>query len=433
MKELIIKRTGKLRGTVDAPPSKSYTHRAIIIGSMGGFARILNPLKSDDTENTVKAWKSLGAKIQVSKNWKEITVRGFRGKPRPKSRLINVGESGTLLRLILPVACLAKGTFIINGKGTLRNRPSRSAVSALKQMGADISAGKGCRVPFRIRATGTLNGGNVNIDPRETSQTVSALLITAPVLSKETRIITGKDLVSKPYVDITVDALKWAGIKIRETKDGYAIKPGQKFRPKSPFRVPGDYSSAAFLLAAACLVRSDVTVRNLYNDRQGDRKIVEILGKMGARTKRKGSALSIKGPFKLKGISVDCKATPDLVPVLTVLGCFAEGKMNITNVKHLALKESNRLFSVAGQLNKLGACVRVDAEKGSVEVKRPLPEKIGSYVVPAVQTDHRVAMALSLVGLRAEKIVIRGSESISKSYPGFVRDMRALSARIIER
>jgi len=435
-KRLIIEKTEILKGVITAPPSKSYTHRAIIIGSMASRARILNPLKSDDTWHTVRAWRILGAKIKIKKDtegkWKEIEIQGFNGRPEPEKKKINVGESGTLLRFILPVVCLAEGTFIIDGKGTLKRRPNRSSVSALRQMGVDISAARGFRVPIKIKATGKLKGGVIYVDPKETSQVVSALLITAPLLSEETKIITGRDLVSKPYVDITIDVLKWAGIKIEETGKGYIVKPGQKFKPEGPFVVPGDYSSSAFLLAAACLVKSDLTIKNLKEDKQGDRRIVEILEKMGAHIERRNNALRVRGPFGLKGISADCKDTPDLVPVLTVLGCFAKGRMRITNVRHLAYKESNRLFSIADQLNKMGACIKVDKESGSVTVEKPLPEKIGTYVFPRVQNDHRVAMALSLIGLRAEKIIIKGSNCISKSYPCFVRDLRTLGARIKE-
>ncbi len=203
----------------------------------------------------------------------------------------------------------------------------------------------------------------------------------------------------------------------------FYVQGNQKFRPKKKFIVHGDYSSAAFLMAAACLVKSNVTIKDLVEDKQGDRRIIDILNKMGARINRVKDSIKIKGPFELKGMDIDCCDTPDLVPILAVIGCFAKGKTRIYNISHLMYKESDRINAPARELAKLGANIHISNNELIVHHSTLKRADVSSC------RDHRIAMALAVAGLRIGNLEIEGSECIAKSYPDFISDMRSIGAR----
>ncbi len=421
---LRVEKTDKLEGTIKAPPSKSYTHRAIIIGSMNGQARIVNPLFCDDTLATIKIGQKLGARISKHKHYLDIS--GFGGKPSLPDPILNVGESGTLLRLLLPLLTLAKGAYSVRGKGTLCARPNKPMVEALHSWGINIKGrDEDHKLPLKIVGPGRIPGGISEVSGKMSSQTVSSLLMVAPWAGKDTTIIIRDKLVSRPYVDITIDVLRWAGIQVeRQGWKRFRVERGQVFKPEGDFVVPGDYSAAAFLMAAACLISSDLTITDLVKDKQGDRKILTILRQMGANIKDDGKTVRIKGPGKLKGMEIDCSDTPDLVPILAVLGCFAAGRTRLFNLAHLVYKESNRITATAGELRKLGADIACTDQELLI---RPSPLHPASV---SARNDHRIAMALTVAGLRTGKLTIKDAHCISKSYPDFISDMRARGASL---
>lgn len=420
---IVIKKSSKLIGDIKAPPSKSYTIRTVMIGSMNGKVKITNPLYSDDALATIDACRELGAIIKKKNNY--LKIKGVYGIPCPKGGRINVGESGTLLRFILPILTLAKGTFRVCGQGTLLGRSNKTIVDVLRSWGIDIiGEGKEHKLPIRIKGKGGIEGGKTYVSGQSGSQTISSLLIVAPFAKKDTTIIIKDKLVSRPYVDITIDVLKQTGIKVeREGYKKFYVKCGQKFKTQKEYKVHGDYSSSANLLAMACLLPSDIMVTDLTDDKQGDKKMIDILRKMGARIKRLKNALRVKGPFELKGIDIDCGDTPDLVPILTVLGCFAKGEMRIRNISHLAHKETNRVTAPAGELMKLGA--NISTTRNGLTIKHSC---LKSGHVSSCN-DHRIAMALTVAGLKIGDVRIAGVDSISKSYPNFLRDIKSIGAK----
>lgn len=427
-KELVLRvgPTGRLVGTVRAPASKSYTHRAIMISALDGTTRITNPLYCEDTLNTIALWKKLGARIR--KDARGMVVHGCGGVPvLSHGRTVNVGESGTLLRFILSILALAEGQVVVNGRGSLLKRTNRQVVEVLKKWGIDIG-GRGIehRLPIRIRANGVLSGGEAIVDGSVTSQVVSSLLIAAPFARQDTTLALTGPLVSRPYVDITIDVLKWAGIRVeREGDRVFKVRKGQVLKPRKNFAVHGDWSAAAFLLAAAVLTESDVTVTDLARDCQGDRRIVTVLRAMGAKITESGRTVSVKGPASLHGVDIDGGDIPDLVPILTVLGCFAAGTTRIRNVAHLVHKESDRLTVPAIELGKLGAKISVGSD--GLVIKHSILH--GGFV--SARNDHRIAMSLAVAGLGAGQVVtIAGAACIAKSYPGFVADMKRLHANV---
>jgi len=416
--KLLIKRTKRLEGKIRAPPSKSYTHRAVIVASMNGNSQISNVSNCDDARMTIRACEMLGATMRDGDT---LNIDGFRGRPKAPSDEINLGESGASLRFALPLVCLTGGNVILIGDA-LRERPVSPLIRAIRDLGGGASF-----CPYTVSSIttwGMLRGGTTTVDGSISSQFISSLLMTCPSAKNDSIIKVRGELVSKPYVEMTLDVLEKAGITIGHSENLFFVQGQQKFKSLD-YAIHGDYSSAAFLMAAACLVESDVTITDLVDDKQGDKKIIDILRSMGADIEKTGDAVHISGPFELEGIEVNCRETPDLVPVLAVLGAFAKGTTRIYDIAHLRYKESDRIYTLTNELRKLD--VDVESKIDEIIVKNSKPR---TGVTVNSHGDHRIAMALSLIGLKAGELTVEGREHISKSYPGFVDDMQHLGARM---
>lgn len=414
---LIIQRSD-IEGTVKAPPSKSYTHRAIAIAALSKKVEVKNPLLSEDTKATIRAAGAFGAEIETKKD--SLLVRGFEGDPKAPDDVIDVGNSGTTLRIMTAVASLVKGATVLTGDESIRSRPNSPLLNALNDLGAEaLSTRDNGMAPLVVR--GKMRGGKVYIDGSISSQFISALLISCPFTQNDVTIMVKGKLKSRPYVNITMDMLKDAGAKITsdEEKGIFDIQPVQKFNLKS-FNVPGDFSSASYMMAAGAL-SGDVTITDLYPSEQGDAVLVKILEKMGARIswdQKKGIVKVSKS--KLKGINIDVSRTPDLVPTLAVLGAVSEGTTVIGNAEHVRFKETDRLHAMTVELKKMG--VDITEEKDRLIIKG------GTIKGADVHgwDDHRIVMALAVAGLVAGKTSIDTVESVKISYPGFFDDLKSL-------
>jgi 3-phosphoshikimate 1-carboxyvinyltransferase len=312
-------------------------------------------------------------------------------------------------------------------------------VRPLRDLGVDVEVREKNadeRVPIHVVGKGFLPTGDVTLPGDQSSQVVSSFLFWMPLASKR-GILGSRDstirvqgrLVSRPYVDITLDVLRWAGIRIEEQESGslYRVPSGQQFQASSlRYRVGGDYSSAAFLLAAASVCRSNVLVRGLVPDKQGDRAIVSILRAMGADLEESEAGIRVRGPARLRGIDYDCSHVPDLVPILCAVATFAEGRTTLRNIAHLRQKETDRLAGPTEELKRLGARIENSSDSISIEGCALRKARVDA------RGDHRMAMALIVAGLGAQGVEVEGAACIGKSYPSFVRDMRALGARISE-
>ena len=439
MSYLKIGKVDSLSGIVAASPSKSYTHRAVIVAGMNGISTIKNPLLCDDTKQTIKLWRQLGAAIDCTELHETfLAVKGFNGTPSPSQGLpFDVGESGTLLRFLLSQLALGQGKYTVVGRGSLLTRPNTELISVLKGIGVKIhGTGLDATLPIEVEAVGALAGGEAVIEGRMSSQVVSSLLIAAPCTDRGIDLRITESLVSKPYVDITKNVLEWAGVdvKISENYTRFQVAPSSISPSKEIFRVPGDFSSAAFILAAAVLSNSDVTVEDLdMDDPQGDKEIVYILERMGAHIEvdKISKSIRVRGPHKLRGVEIDIANISDLAPILTVLGCFAEGTTRIYNGHHLKLKESNRILHPAKELREyFGAKVVGDVDKGEIIVhKSDLQLKKSGKIDP--QNDHRIAMSLAVAAMHvSDDVLIDNEECIHKSYPSFFGQMKYIKAPI---
>ncbi|MCD6248550.1 MAG: 3-phosphoshikimate 1-carboxyvinyltransferase [Hadesarchaea archaeon] len=419
-------RPSKLGGEIEAQPSKSYTHRALCIGLLAdGESGISGPLQSLDTEATVRALEILGGDLEKEdKVWR---VTGTGGRITPRGKIINVMNSGTTLRFMSAIAALSPKPVTLTGDESILTRPMGPLIKALRNLGARAvcRGGKG-RPPVTVG--GGIRGGETQITGAISSQFISALLLACPYASEDVSISVEEEPRSKPYILMTLEILKLAGGKISRNRDltEFDIPGGQIFNPID-YAVPGDFSSASFILGGAALTGSSVRVRGLdVNDVQGDKKILTFLEEFGAEVKVKRKTIEVSGTGELYGIEADCGDTPDLVPVLAVLGAAAEGRTILTNMPHLRFKEVDRLRALSVELKKLGARVREREDELQIWGTRQLRGgKFNSY------GDHRMAMALAMAGLAAKgETVVEGAECISVSYPNFVKDMQGLGANI---
>jgi 3-phosphoshikimate 1-carboxyvinyltransferase len=356
MIDVTIRKTERLKGEICAPPSKAYTQRMTIAAALAsGTSKISYPLFSDDTEATLRAVTSLGAKVNAAKDC--LIVEGaqpLKGAQAP----INCGESGATLRFMIPVAALASGpsTFLL-GK-SLEQRPMEPLLKSLKKLGADVHFQRQAKKTSIVVQGGGISGGKTTIRGDVSSQFISGLMFACPLATAETQIDVNPSLESKSYVKMTqtVQAGHGVEVTISENHDRLKIPPNQKYKPCN-HSVPGDFSSSAFLLAAAAITHSEVNIQNLDFARvQGDKAILDILKRMGVQGKVCSQSVEIEGKgILLKAMDVDARDIPDLVPVCAVLACYAKGTSKIHDAHRLRYKESNRLLTLYLELKKMGA------------------------------------------------------------------------------
>jgi len=429
--DLIVKGGVCLRGLVRAPPSKAYTHRAIIASALSeGTSTIHNPLICDDTLATINACRMLGAEISEESGG-ALRVLGI-SRPKTPEDIIDCKESGSTIRFITPVCALADGISVLTGGRSLRRRPMGPLLDALSQLGVKCYSTRMDGCPPIVVFGGGIRGGRASIRGDVSSQFISGLLFATPMAENDTDIVLTTPLESRPYIDVTLDVLNRHGIKVEVTGDGrvFHIPCGQMYRLHN-YYIEGDYSSAAFLMAAAAITSSRVRIENLpRRSLQGDRIIVRLLHDFGVHVRVGEDFIEVMGADgPLKPLDVDMRDNPDLVPVCAVLACMAEGKSVISGVGRLRFKESDRVKALLTELSKMKAKIKVLDDKIIIYGVRELR---GAEIDP--HGDHRIAMACAVAALAAKgETVIHDAECINKSYPDFIRDMRLLGVEIIER
>ena len=371
----------------------------------------------------------MGAKVDQGEGcWMVKGASPLKGARKP----IDCGESGATLRFMIPVAALADepSSFLLGP--SLEQRPVEPLLQSLKHLGVEtVSDEVGGRSFIKVQGGG-IAGGKTIIPGDISSQFISGLMFACPLARDDTEIALTTPLESEVYIHMTREVLSNHGVEVAfsESPEQIHIPSGQTYTPCNHI-ITGDFSSAAFLLAAAAITLSDVVVKNLdYSNVQGDKAIVEILRKMGVHGKVCRNEISIEGSGgNLNAIDFDSMHTPDLVPVCAALACYANGTSKIRGVHRLRLKESDRLLSLHLELGKMGADISVDEH--SLLVKGPCKlhgEKIDPH------NDHRIAMACAVAALGAEgETVIYDAECVKKSYPGFFNDLSSLGVDVIGR
>ncbi|MFQ6088707.1 MAG: 3-phosphoshikimate 1-carboxyvinyltransferase [Candidatus Methanofastidiosia archaeon] len=404
---------GIFGGEIEAPPSKSYTHRATVMSFLAkGESTILNPLISLDTSKTFEGVKALGAKINKNK------ILG--GNFKTPENILDCGGSGTTLRLLTGVSCFLDGIVVFTGNKSLRKRPMKDLLETLKSLKARIWSREGF-LPIATR--GGLEGGKVTLDCKKSSQFLSSLLISLPLAKRDSEVKV-KNLKSKPYVEITEEMLKKFGIEVERRNDVYKIPANQSYKPQR-YKIMGDFSQAAFFMVAAAIANKKITVKNLnFKTKQGDKKIVDILKRMGADVLVSKKAITVWGG-DLKGEKIDCSSIPDLFPILCILGAFAKGKTLLYNAHHLHYKESDRIKNMASELRKLG--IKTEERHDGLMVYQG---DLKRNIVLNSHDDHRICMALSVAALKSENITIKNVDCVSESYPNFFDDLKRIGVVI---
>ena len=435
--------------TVAAPPSKSVSHRAVIAAALaGGTSRLTGLLDSQDIARTRDCMAAMGAAFHPQSDG-SVIVSGTAGKPYggdPETedpQILDVGESGTTCRLLTAVAAAGRGVFEIRGAGRMHDRPIGELVTALLPLGIEaLYLGKSGCPPLTIVTNG-LSGGTTAISLEDSSQYLSGLLLAAPLASAPLTIeITGQKTVSWPYVAITLSVLTDFGVPFAvEVRDAHAWKetdwrtladvvPGKvrfamRPAPYTPrdYAVEGDWSSASYFLAAGAVGQKPVTVTGLRSDSlQGDRAILDILARMGARIDQAPDGVTVS-PSRLVGQNLDMSRCPDLVPTVAVAACFASGETSIRGVAHLRLKESDRIESVAENCAQAGAVVTTTPD-GLRIAPRPLPA--GERVEFSAFGDHRLAMSAAIFELAGIEAALDDPACVAKSFPTFWEKWRTI-------
>jgi 3-phosphoshikimate 1-carboxyvinyltransferase len=413
----------RLQGRIHLPASKSYSIRAFMIAARGGVSQIKHVSDCQDAVIALKTAQALGASVSCKGDVHTVKT----SSSTIKSKIFSVGESGTTLRFLLPLLALHTRQAKVNGKGTLVGRPNAQLCAALRRQGMDIrGAGEKESVPIVFNG-GELKGGRVLVDGSLSSQFISALLIALPTLNINSRLIlTGKDLVSLDYIQMTTEILTQAGITVKRlSQREYLIKGGQVFKGLKNFYVPSDYGLAAFPMAAAALLPSQVILQGNLDEGliQSDGHILEFLVAMGVSFEKTSRTIKMKGPFALKGGVFSLKNCPDLVPIMSVLALFARGKTKLVGIQHARAKESDRISDLRKELLKVGANVTETSDALTIYPRATYKngQELNSH------HDHRLAMAFTVLGLKIG-CRVKGIESSHKSYPNFVNDIKSLIA-----
>jgi len=411
----------KLSGKIVCPSNKSYTHRAIMIASLiDETSKIKNVLQSSDTCATIEACKIFGA--QIKENGNDLEVKGIK-EFKYHSAKIDAQNSGTTIRIATAMASLSEGKMVLTGDDSLIQRPMQPLLDALETLGAKCSSTDG-KPPISV--SGVIEGGEVNIPGNISSQFVTALMIIAPRMQKGIVLNIEGDLVSKPYLDATINVMEKFGAKVDTITPykKYQISP-QKYKP-STITIPTDFSSLALLLSAAVLLGDDLTFKITKGDLpQGDEKIIDILKILGVDATINKETINVRSPEQLKGGKFDLKNTPDLLPPLAILALKTSEPIELFNVKHARYKETDRIAILSRELQKLGIKVK-EKEDGMIleSTEKPHGVELNS------ENDHRLFMAFCIAGMFVGDCTVTNPESISISYPNFISDMNNVGGKI---
>ena len=411
----------KIKGIIDCPSNKSYTHRGIFLASLAGNnSKVDNVLFSADTKATIEACKKFGAIIEVKES--SIIVKESINLASKVSE-INTENSGTTIRIAIGIASLFSKEITLTGDESLQKRPMQPLLDALSSIGAKCSSTDG-NPPVKIQ--GSVLGGEITIPGNLSSQFISSLLITAPLTKNGINLTIEGDLVSKPYLDATIATMRKFGVSVQTLipYKKYNITP--QIYKNTTFNVPIDFSSLALLLSFTVLNGEDIVIKgSMGNLPQGDEAFIDFLEQLGVSVKIDNNEIKIKSPEKLRGGRFDLRNSPDLLPPLAILSLITSKPIEIVNVKHARLKETDRIAIIARELPKIGIIVE---EKEDGLILKSSGNLTGAKLNS--ENDHRLFMAFCIAGTFIGNCVVTDSKSVEVSYPNFIEEMNRLGAKI---
>lgn len=396
--------------TVAVPGSKSITNRALVCAALAeGTTTIAGALRADDTEAMIDGISVLGAAVESHPT--ALSVAGLGGPPPGASGEINVGQAGTAARFLPPVAALADGAYHFDGDSQIRARPMGPLLDALRALGARIEPDDAIALPFTVRG-GADGGGALELPGDVSSQFLSGLMMAAPLMREGLTVELSTTLVSQPFVHMTASVMADFGAAAHVGERRVAVPRGA-YRAVD-YVVEPDASSASYFFALAAITGGRVTVAGLGADsRQGDLRFVRILEEMGADVVVGSGQVTVRGTGTLRGVTADLVDMSDVVPTLAVVAAFADGSTQIEGVGFIRGKESDRIGDLAAELEKCGVDVE-EREDGLVVRPGPLHS---ATIDP--HGDHRLAMALTVLGLAGPGVTILDPTCVAKTFPGF--------------
>lgn len=413
--------SGPVEGTVRPPGSKSITNRALIVAALAqGTTHLTGVLDSQDTQVMIESLNRLGISVKHDPESCSIEVEGCAGTIPQSSASLWLENSGTSIRFLTALCASGQGEYVLDGNARMQQRPIQDLVAALSRLGVDVACenGTGCP-PVRVKANG-LPGGETAISGSVSSQYLSALLMVAPAAQSPITITILDEMVSKPYLDITLGVMAQFGVTIDRLEETvWRIQP-QTYQRSVAYDIEPDASAASYFFAAAAITGGAVTVDGLNQDAlQGDINFIRVLEDMGCEIKRGRDNITVQGK-PLKGIDVDMNDISDTAQTLAAVALFAEGPTCIRNVGHIRHKETDRLAAIATELKRMG--IQVEETEDSVTI---YPGKIQPATIETYD-DHRMAMSFALVGLKVPGIVIADPDCTVKTYPHFFDDLERL-------
>jgi len=411
----------ELSGKISCPSNKSYTHRAIFLAALSdGKSIVKKILRSNDTIATINACRGFGVEVEELEN--NVTIKNTIGETVQNS-IINAENSGTTIRIAIAIAALSGGNTTLTGDDSLRKRPMQPILDALETMEVETESDDG-KPPIRIN--GKIKGNEINISGNISSQFISALLIIAPRLPNGLIISVKGELVSKPYVDLTIAIMKKFGVEVKIEEEYKRYVVSHQIYKSTTFSIPSDFSNLALLLAANVLLGDGLNIEISLDDMpQGDEAIVDILERLGVNVTLEDDIITTKSPVSLNGGKFDLSNTPDLLPAIAILALKSEKPIEIFNVKHARYKETDRIAIMSRELKKIG--LEVEERDDGMILKKSSefhPAELNS------ENDHRLFMAFSIVGMFVGECTVSDPDAVKISYPEFISDLVNAGAKI---
>jgi len=426
MNEIKLKASQQVRGCIKLPGSKSITNRVLLMAALGtGVTKLIDPLRSEDTDQMINALIKLGVSVEeVNNDKKIIEIKGAEHNFPNKNTNLFLGNSGTTFRPLAAVLAMMRGDYYLSGIERMHERPIKDLVDALEQMGSSIRYEQNHGYPPI-----TINNSSIEIsEPIQikgdiSSQYLTALLIAGPISNNEFNIEVIGDLISKPYIDITLKLL--TKFNIFYNNDNwrlFSLKKDSVYRNPTKIFVEGDASSASYFFAAASLAGS-IEIKGVTKDSiQGDLKFLDIISKMGAKIEYKSDSIQVTKASGLKGLEIDCVEIPDAAMTLAIMAVFADKPTKLKNIGSWRVKETDRILAMDNELTKMGVEVSTTHDSMTIFPQKQLNDNISIKTY----NDHRIAMCFSLFCLKNLNITIQDPNCVNKTYPDYFKDLKSV-------
>ena len=426
MNEITLKASKQVRGCIKLPGSKSITNRVLLMAALGcGVTKLIDPLRSEDTDQMINALIKLGVSVKELNDDKNIIeIKGIEHNFPNKNTNLFLGNSGTTFRPLTAVLAMMRGDYYLSGIERMHERPIKDLVDALEQMGSSIRYEKNHGYPPI-----TINNSSIEIlEPIQikgdiSSQYLTALLIAGPISNNEFNIEVIGDLISKPYIDITLKLL--TKFNIFYNNDNwrlFSLKKDSIYRNPTKIFVEGDASSASYFFAAASLAGS-IEIKGINKDSiQGDLKFLDIISKMGSKIEYKSDTIQVSKASNLKGLEIDCIEIPDAAMTLAIMAVFADKPTKLKNIGSWRVKETDRILAMDNELTKMGVEVSTTQDSMTIFPQKQLNDNISIKTY----NDHRIAMCFSLFCLKNLNITIQDPNCVNKTYPDYFKDLKSV-------